>query len=188
MTTPIIDSQKALLLLENYNICKPINNSTLSFFIGLSSAFATDIFIQIGVIDLKFLPFLLSIILLAISMSLNSIFDTKCKQQIHKLEYAKDTRSSEVKNRVKNKKYYRLGYGVLIFLSLISFCSGLYFFKKQSVKNTNQEVYLQHQVDSLKMVNCKQGIEILQLKQINDSIVKSNLQLNNIPMNTKIEP
>lgn len=100
----------------------------------------------------------------------------KAKKESPSRENIYDEKEEKIdKNR--NFEYYGVfGFGI-IGLALIIWSYSIS--NSHSIKITNQEVYLQHQVDSLKMVNCKQEIEILQLKQINDSIVISNLQLNN---------
>jgi uncharacterized protein YacL len=130
--TAITDYQKALLQLENYNICKLFNNSVLGVFIGLISGMGIEVFMNQA--DSKeatcfIVCCITSVTLLMLSMGLNSNFNTKCNQEIHKLRNACDAKTKTVKKNVKYKNGFIGGYYITFCFSLIVFGYGLYILK-----------------------------------------------------------
>jgi len=130
--TEISNNQKELLLLENYDICKILNNTVLGVFIGLISGIGIEAFMNktnsSGTIWL-IICCGLSIIIMIITMGINSHYNKKCYQNIFELENAVDANTKTVKNRVKNNKIIILSYYLLLFLSIFVLGYGLYIFK-----------------------------------------------------------
>jgi hypothetical protein len=155
--TNITDNQKALLQLENYDICKILNNTILGIFIGLISGTGIEAFMnQSGSSGTTnfIICCSISIFFMILSMELNSYFSTKCYQKIRELENAADAKAKTVRNKVKYKNGIIIGYYFTFISSLFIFGCGLYILKSEGIFEPIQNAHHQEHIsnfDTLKI-------------------------------------
>ncbi len=158
------EGQKILMLTENYNIYKKLDNTILGFFVGIISGIEIEAFMNGNsplIIAIVFnILCVLSILLIFYAMDTNTKFIQSCKDVVlNQTEY--QNRENIISKLTSNTKKLQVKFKWLFWVAIVLLFVGVVTLKIsffQNLSNTSYIVYPCQQNDSIQNTHCQEHI------------------------------